>query len=316
VTGLTRSTLVRTSFAQVFRTLQRLGVNVTPSHFYFPVPKLDALERKDWHARRPCSAVDLRISEQVNSVSDLLRFCGEWNFPEIKTGEDYEFHFNNGYFERVDAEVAYSLVRQRRPRKIVEVGSGNSTLLLATALRRNAAEGAPGELTSIEPFPSPTLTKGFPGLTRLITKPVQSVDIDTFRSLRADDILFIDSSHVVAMDSDVVHEFFRVLPELASGVLIHFHDIFTPLDDPKKFVMTNLCFWGEQYLLEAFLSYNQAFKVLWSSSAMQLFHPELLKKSFPGWEGSFTRMPTELRVFAPSLDGSNVWPCSFWMEKL
>lgn len=316
VAGLTRSTIVRTSFAQVFRALQRLGVNVTPSHFYFPVPKLAALDRKDWHAKRPCSAVDLRIEDQVATLAELIRFNDEWSFPEAITVKDHEFHFNNGYFERVDAEVAYSLIRQRRPRLVIEVGSGHSTLLLATALRRNAAEDAAGELISIEPYPSARLTKGVPGLTRLIRKPVQAVDIETFRSLEANDILFIDSSHVVAMDSDVLHEFFRILPELAPGVLIHFHDIFTPLDYPEKFVMTNLCFWGEQYLLEAFLSYNQAFRVVWASSAMQLFHPQLLADSFPGWKGSFSRMPKDLRVFAPSLDGSNVWPCSFWMEKL
>ncbi|HUS18370.1 MAG TPA: class I SAM-dependent methyltransferase [Terriglobales bacterium] len=316
VAGLTRSTIVRTSFAQVFRALQRLGVNVTPSHFYFPVPRLDTLVRKDWHARRPCSAVDLRLKEQVKTLAELGRYYAEQDFPEAKTSNDYEFHFNNGYFERVDAEIAYALVRQRRPQHVIEVGSGKSTLLLATALRRNAAEGDPGELTSIEPYPSERLLKGFPGLTRLLRQPVQTVDIETFRRLQANDILFIDSSHVVAMDSDVLHEFFRILPELAPGVLIHFHDIFTPLDYPEKFVMTNLCFWGEQYLLEAFLSYNQAFRVLWSSSAMQLFHAELLARSFPKWIGSFSRMPNELRVFAPSLDGKNVWPCSFWMEKL
>ena len=79
--------------------------------------------------------------------------------------------------------------------------------------------------------------------------------------------------------------------------------------------MKNLCFWGEQYLLEAFLSFNSAFKVVWSSSAMQKFRPDVLRKAFPAWEGSFARMPEELRVFAPSLDDWNVWPCSFWIER-
>jgi predicted O-methyltransferase YrrM len=316
VTALTRSTVVRTSFAQVFRVLQGLGMNVTPAHFYFPVPKLDSLRRKDWRAARPCSNIDLRLPQQVATLGELSRFREEWDFPESKNGHAFTFHLNNGYFERVDAEIAYSLVRMRKPRRIIEVGSGNSTLLLATALRRNSAEGAPGELTSIEPYPSPLLKAGFPGLTRLIAQPVQAVDVDVFRSLQRNDILFIDSSHVVTIDSDVVFEFFRILPELAPGVLIHFHDIFTPLDYPEKFVMTNLCFWAEQYLLEAFLAHNQAFRVVWASSAMQHFHPDLLRDTFPGWEGSFSKMPTELRVFAPTLDGTNVWPCSFWIEKL
>lgn len=314
--SLTRSTLVRTTFAQVFRVLQKAGVSVTPSHFYFPVPKLDSLKNKDWRAARVCSAVDLRIPEQVQTLSELSRFNSEWTFAEAKTDTPHEFHFNNGFFERVDVEVAYSLVRLHKPKRIIEVGSGNTTLLLATALRRNAAEGNPGELISIEPHPAPVLRDGFPGLTRLIPQPVQSIDVEMFRTLQANDILFIDSTHVIAMDSDVVYEFLRILPELAPGVLIHFHDIFVPLDYPKKFVMTNLCFWGEQYILEAFLAYNSGFKVVWSSSAMQLFHRDLLSRTFPGWEGSFTRMPSDLRVFAPTLDGKNVWPCSFWIEKL
>ena len=146
-------------------------------------------------------------------------------------------------------------------------------------------------------------------------KPVQEVPLSLFRTLQANDVLFIDSTHVVSMDSDVLYECLRILPELAPGVLVHFHDIFTPFDYPKKFVMTNLCFWAEQYLLEAFLSFNSAYKVVWSSSAMQQFHPDVLRRTFPAWEGSFARMPAELKVFAPSMDGNNVWPCSFWIVR-
>ena len=149
----------------------------------------------------------------------------------------------------------------------------------------------------------------------LIESPVQRIPVDLFRTLRANDILFIDSSHVVSMDSDVLYECLHILPELAPGVLIHFHDVFTPLDYPRKFVMTNLCFWGEQYLLEAFLSFNSAFRVVWAGSAMQKFHPDVLREAFPGWEGSFARMPEELKVFAPTLDSNNVWPCSFWIAR-
>ena len=126
---------------------------------------------------------------------------------------------------------------------------------------------------------------------------MQQVPLELFRTLEENDILFIDSSHVVSMDSDVVHECLRILPTIAPGVLIHFHDIFTPLDYPEKFVMTNLCFWGEQYLLEAFLSFNSAFEVIWASSAMQQFHPDVLRDAFPLWEGSFAKIPESLKGF-------------------
>lgn len=315
--NILRSGRVRATLASIFEAVQGgLGVSVTPSHFYFPVPKLKSFRGKDWNACRPCAAVDLHLDEQVSRLqSDLAPFSHETKFSEHNGDGQHEFHYNNGYFERVDAEVAYAFVRRRRPKRVIEVGSGNSTLVLAAALRANAAEGYRGELTSIEPHPAPFLREGVAGMTRLMELPVQQVPLSVFRELQAGDILFIDSSHVVSIDSDVLYECLRILPELARGVLVHFHDIFTPLDYPEKFVKTNLCFWGEQYLLEAFLAFNSTYKVVWSASAMQKFHPEALRDAFPAWEGSYERMPSDLRVFAPTLDGRNVWPCSFWIER-
>ena len=312
-----RSPRVRVTLSTLFQAVQGgLGVSVTPSHFYFPVPRLKSFQGKDWKACRPCAGLDLRLGEQINRMRDeFLPLRHEWEFPERPSDENHQFHFNNGYFERIDAEVAYSLVRQRKPRRIIEVGSGNSTMLLAAALEKNVAEGYAGEMVSIEPHPAPYLKNGQKPFSQLIESPVQRVPVDFFRRLRANDILFIDSSHVVSMDSDVLCECLGILPELAPGVLVHFHDVFTPLDYPEKFVMTNLCFWGEQYLLEAFLAFNSAFRVIWSGSAMQEFHPDVLRDVFPGWEGSFQRMPAELKVFAPTLDEKNVWPCSFWIAR-
>jgi hypothetical protein len=314
---ITRNPTFRSMLSPLFQAAQRcLGVSLTPLHFYFPVPDLKSFAGKDWNACRPCVGVDFRLQEQMERLhTNLLPFAPEWTFPETSTGDKHEFHFNNGFFERVDVEVAYSFVRERKPQRVIEIGSGNTTLVLAAALRKNAAEGYPGELICVQPNPAPFLRSGLKGLTELCPMPVQQVPIELFRSLQANDILFIDSSHVVSMDNDVLYEYLRILPELAPGVLVHIHDIFTPLDYPKTFVMNNLCFWGEQYLLEAFLSFNDHFKVVWSGSAMQQFHPDVLRQAFPAWEGSFTRMPSALKIYAPSLDGTNVWPCSFWITK-
>jgi predicted O-methyltransferase YrrM len=313
-----RNSTVRVTLSTIFQAVQGgLGVSVTPSHFYFPVPKLKSFQNKDWTACRPCAGIDFRLQEQINRLhSDLLPFAPEWTFSEFANGDGHKFHFNNGFFERVDAEVAYSFIRQRKPKRIIEIGSGNSTLVMAAALRKNQSEGFNCELISIEPHPAPFLKDGLNGLTQLIEKPVQQVPLDVFKALGPGDILFIDSSHVVSMDSDVLYEILRIVPEMAPGVLIHFHDIFTPLDYPEKFVMTNLCFWGEQYLLESFLAFNTNFKVMWSSSAMQQYHPDILSSAFPGWQGSFERMPAELKVFAPTLDNKTVMPCSFWVERV
>jgi predicted O-methyltransferase YrrM len=312
-----RSATVRLTLSSLFQAVQDgLGVSVTPLHFYFPVPNIKSLERKDWHAPRSCAAFDYRLDEQIDRLHrEILPFAAECGFAENATGDNHSFHVNNGFFERVDAEVAYAFVRSRRPRRVIEVGSGHSTLVLASAMRRNAEEGAVGEFTSIEPHPRGFLKDGLPGLSHLIEARVQDVPLEVFRQLEAGDVLFIDSSHVVAMDSDVLFELLRILPVLEPGVLVHFHDIFAPLDYPEKFVKRNLCFWGEQYMLEAFLSFNTAFKVVWAGSAMQQWHADVLREAFPAWEGSYSRMPAALRMFAPTLDGKNVWPCSFWTER-
>jgi hypothetical protein len=280
------------------------------------VPRLKSFQSKDWSACRPCRGLDFRASDQIGLLeNEILPYASEWTWEADPSVHGQKFHFENGFFERVDAEVAYSLVRSRKPRRVVEVGSGNSTLLLAEALRRNREDGHFAELVSIEPNPAPFLRLGIDPWSRLIEAPVQNVPAELFRSLKANDILFIDSSHVVCMDSDVIHECLRILPELAPGVLVHFHDIFTPLDYPRKFVVDNLCFWAEQYLLEAFLAFNSAFRILWSGSANQQFQREMLQQAFPGWSGSYDRMPSHLKVFSPTQDGRNVWPCSFWIER-
>src|ERR1700744_1524858 len=258
---ISRSAAVRRTLSSLFRRVQdAFGVSVTPSHFYFPVPSLKSFQTKDWSACRQNPAIEFCLPQKIERLhSEILPFAQEWDFPESRTAGAPSFHLNNGFFERVDAEVAWSLVRHHKPARIVEVGSGNSTLLLSSALRRNLAEGFPGELISIEPHPAPYLRQSR-AMDQLIEQPVQQISLDLFRSLRANDILFIDSSHVVSVDSDLLFEILRIMPELAPGVLVHFHDIFTPFDYPRKFVMTNLCFWAEQYMIEAFLSFNSAFQ--------------------------------------------------------
>src|SRR5579864_2227095 len=215
-----------------------------------------------------------------------------------------------------DAEVAYAMVRHHKPKRVIEVGGGYSTRLIANALQRNAAsDGKPGELITIEPFPEEALRNGFPGLSMLIADPAQKVDVNLFASLSEGDVLFVDSSHVVKTGSDVCYECLQILPRLKPGVLVHFHDIFLPCEYPRQAVLERLCFWSEQYLLQAFLAMNDGFEVLWAASAMQLFHPEVVESAIPRWRGSYTRMPPEIRRFQPTLDGDRVWPASFWMRR-
>lgn len=300
----------------VFKALQHLGISLGPNHFYWPVPNLSELEQQHWPSGRLEGCVNLRFPAQLKFLQQLAsKYSPEWNFPDRPTS-DSAYHYNNGFFEAVDAEMAYSFVRRFKPARIVEVGGGFSTRLLAQALRTNfERDGVRAELTTIDPGLQPSHNPAHGVSTEVIPQPVQEIDLDVFSSLDAGDILFLDSSHVVRVGSDVVYEYLEILPRLRKGVLIHAHDIFLPHDYPLSWVVNNLSFWNEQYLLLAFLSFNSSFEVLWSSSGMQTFHPGALEKMVPRWRESHRKLPKGFRRFVPSLDGERIWPSSLWMRR-
>src|SRR5215471_5878960 len=122
-----RSARVRMALSSLFQPVQgTFGVSITPSHFYFPVPTLKSFQDKDWHACRPCTAFDFRLQEQIERLRfDLLPYAVECAFGESSVRDQLEFHFNNGFFERIDAEIAYAFVRHSKPQRIIEIGSGN-----------------------------------------------------------------------------------------------------------------------------------------------------------------------------------------------
>jgi methyltransferase family protein len=303
---------------RAFRTLQNLGISVSPNHYYWPVPDLTALEYREWPVRSLPAGLDLRLQQQIALLGDFVSgYSTEWNFSEDEKESDSSYHYNNGFFEGVDAEIAYSFVRKYRPEHIIEVGGGFSTRVMAAGLRANLAErDTPSEIITIDPFPARLPDSDLNGRMKVIPKPVQQVPPTIFTSLQKDDILFLDSSHVVSVGSDVVYEYLEILPRLESGVLVHVHDVFLPSDYPREAVLKNLCFWSEQYLLQAFLVFNTEFEVLWTSSAMQIFFPEILEKAFPRWPQSHIRMSRDKRRFVPTIDGQRTWPCSFWMRRI
>ena len=177
-------------------------------------------------------------------------------------------------------------------------------------------DGVRGELVTIDPFPDRFPKKALSDRVHLIPQTIQKVDLDVFLSLQSGDFLFLDSSHVVGIGSDVVREYLEILPRVAPGVIVHAHDIFIPSDYPREAVLHNLAFWSEQYLLQALLMNNPHYEVLWGSSSMQSREPAALEKAFPHWKNSYRNMPKEKRQFLPTRDGQRVWPSSFWMRKL
>jgi Methyltransferase domain len=266
-----------------FPAWERLGLHVRPVHFYEPVPDTRLLGPEIWEKPSDMIGVDLEPDRQLDLLHDLTRrFREEYDAIPLKaTDRPHGYHIDNNSFESVDGEMLYCMIRHLRPRRMIEIGSGFSTLLAAQALLRNEEDGAPPcDYTACDPYAGPRIRQGVPGLTRLIAEPVQSLPVSTFEPLAENDILFIDSSHVLRIGSDVQFEYLEVLPRLQPGVHVHIHDIFLPAEYPESWVRRKHIFWTEQYLLQAFLCYNRAFEVIWAGSFMHLNHPDELAASF------------------------------------
>ena len=279
---------------------QARGVHVVPVHFYQPIPDTRELGSAPWSGRSELPGVSMNEGLQLELLS---RFSAEYKaeydaFPRERALEPHRYFVNNGAFESVDGEVLYCMIRHFRPRRIFEIGSGNSTYLSAQAVVKNRDEtGRECELVAFEPYPNETLRAGFPGLARLVEAKAQDIPLSKFAELDDGDILFIDSSHVLKIGSDVQYLYLEVLPRLRPGVVVHVHDIFLPEEYPRKWVMEQQTFWNEQYLLQAFLAFNDAFDVHWAGSYMHLKHPEKLEAAFASYDRETRR------------------PGSFWMRR-
>jgi hypothetical protein len=271
---------------EVFPIWQRHGFHVTPVHFYQPIPDTQTLPETLWNRPSKLVGIDMNDSLQLDLLREHFpKFRDEYErFPTKPTSHRSRFHLNNGLFDGIDALVAYCMVRHFRPPLIVEVGSGYSSLLMGEAGAKNDA----CPLVCVEPFPSDFLSKGFPGLKYLVTKKVQEIDLNFFSQLQSGDILFIDSSHTVKIGGDVNYLFLQVLPRLKPGVMVHVHDIFLPFEYRRDWVLDEFRFWTEQYLLQAFLTFNSEFEVLMANSYLSHYYQEDLKAAFPSlpsWGG-------------------------------
>jgi hypothetical protein len=134
------------------------------------------------------------------------------------------------------------------------------------------------QMTFIEPYPERLfsfLKDADKNTATVLVNKVQEVPLDPFLALEENDILFIDSSHVVKVGSDVNHLVFEILPRLKKGVWIHFHDIFFPFELPQHWIVDHKKFWNESYLLRAFLMNNDSYEIT-------LFNT-FLQKTFRSW---------------------------------
>lgn len=258
----------------------RWGYHIRPIHYYEPLPDFRSITPEQIARRRSYPGIDFNWNEQLSLLNELSNYR-----TELQT---LQFDFDNKYFGGFDAAVYYALIRQLKPQRIIEIGGGYSTQMADKALARNGA----GKLTCIEPFPEERLNGA--GLEiELITKRVEEIDVEFFSDLEANDILFIDSSHTVKFGSDVCYEFLEIVPRLSCGVWVHVHDIFFPHDYPAEWLIDQRLALNEQYLLEAFMSFNRDFKVRLSNHWLALDHSSA----------------TTALCTAGANDGSSFWFC-------
>jgi hypothetical protein len=261
--------------------LRKIGVFPIRDHYYEPLFN-DAHLSKPLDEPRELPGIDFNIEQQVELLGQL-DFADEIErFIEQQKGDTSatSFRFNNSAFEPGDAEFLYQAIRHFKPGKVIEIGSGYSTKIARHALAMNAKEdGRQPRHICIEPYEQPWL-ESF-GDIELVRARVEDCDIDWRSELTSGDLLFIDSSHVIRPQGDVLHEYLEILPQLASGILVHVHDIFTPRDYLDSWVRGDVHFWNEQYLLEAVLGNSVRYEVVAALNLLQHDHHDAMKRVCP-----------------------------------
>ena len=250
-----------------FERLQSVGAHVTPIRPDSPIPDTRLLSAEGPGRTGDLPAVFVDDKRQLELFA---RLCHEYadELAELSRADggrkDCGFTMRNHQFAGMDALVMHAMLRDLRPLGVLEIGSGFSSRLIARALQMNGR----GRLTVIDAEPDAALKEEVAKHHDVVVRRVQEGPIEQFDLLVAGDVLSIDSSHVARMDSDVNFLMLEVLPRLAPGVVVHIHDIFLGADYPRKLIDHGR-FWNEQYLVEAFLSFNDGFEILLSNSLLR-----------------------------------------------
>jgi SAM-dependent methyltransferase len=248
---------------EFFRLAEKEGVHLLPKHFYSTVPASAEIPESHWERYRT-PGIDWREAEQWRLVEkDFAPLFDEFA-RAVRENVELGNLIKIAPFSRGDLALYYATLRQAKPKRIIEVGSGASTRVALEAIARN--EG--GELVCVEPYPS-TYLKGLAGPLRIHQERVQSLGPEFFAGLEDNDVLFIDSTHVAVVGSDVNHLILQILPTLKPGVLVHFHDIALPNETPRSWLVHDALFWNEQHLLQAFLAFNRDFMIRVSSAYLE-----------------------------------------------
>lgn len=265
---------------ELWRFVESRGYHVTPVHFYQPIPDTQSLDAI-YRAESAMAGINWNEAGQLRLLSeDMPQFAAEYEqfFQHFQAAG--QFAGKRLEFLGHDPAVYHFMIRQFQPHRIVEVGAGFSTLVAANA----AALNADSEVYAIEPYSNDYLD-WLTGQIHLVNQTVETVDLAFFDKLQENDILFIDSSHVVKAGSDVCYLVLEILPRLQPGILVHFHDIFLPFEYPRSWLQERRIFWNEQYLVQAFLIHNRRANILFANCFMANRHRKLMERNLPGSNG-------------------------------
>jgi hypothetical protein len=278
------------------RFMDRLGLQVVVKSFYSPIPDLKRIPDSTWERESELEGIHFDLEQQRHNLDELRPYLHEFQPPEQANGDRNAYFLANGSYGPVDAEVLYATVRAAKPTRIVELGSGYTTLITAKACLENEQEGAPVEYVAFDPYPG-VAHAGLPGLMDLVRAPAEELPTEVFGKLGENDLLIVDTTHTVKMGGDVNHVVLDALPRLGGGALVHFHDIFLPWEYPRKWAEDFGLYWSEQYLLQAFLSMNEEFEILYALYALARRRGDYLREIIPSWH-------------------EDVVPGAFWLRRL
>jgi len=264
-----------------FEEIQTRGWHLQPNFFYWPLNDLGFLRRnpKLWAESKQPADIDWDLDGQTRLTEQLASYSGE--LADVRDGPPArlgQFAWNQG-FSGLDAYLYYGLARHLQPSRVVEVGIGMSSVLLARAV---AVNDHPSDVTLIDPAPRWAMLGELPADWEVIPSLVQNVDLDVFSRLGPGDLLFYDGSHCAHTGSDVNWLLFEVLPRLSPGVWIHFHDIFWPRDYWEDWIFDEGLSWNEQYFVQAFLMNNPAYRVRLAAKMLRAYKASLVDDWFAG----------------------------------
>jgi len=257
---------------------------VPPGHFYSPIvdpAQIRIAAARVFDQARPAPGIDLREPVQLAFAATIGQIGDQLAFPDDR-GQDFRYFYRNGAFSYGDANIYAAMLTTLRPKRLIEVGSGHSSALALDIIERRLDWAT--ECTFIDPYPellNSLLSETDRARVTIVPHPVQEVSLEIYDKLEADDILFLDTTHIVKTGSDVLHHFESVLPRLKPGVVIHIHDMFWPFEYPAPWVLDLNLSWNELYYVRAFLSDNLNYEILFFNNYMAKCHPAEMQSSCP-----------------------------------